>query len=462
MSVSIGVLMMMMLFSAAADQPSINAANGTCCYICRNILECSRGCMGCWKGDSYCSSNEEICRATCGGAWCTGEVPIPPPPIGPTPPLSKPPHEKWNWTKTGIEPGRPTIDGDGVFVTAGNLLPNSLTGWVTRLSLETGKEEWTTNLTRGMEPANVTSYLHQAMSPVVADGHAYVQVDNFVTGPVLHALSVDRGEKVWNLTLGLRVVATGVTAGIGSVYFVRSDGHLVSHSASNGSFQWEFDVGNFSGDLTAPVLFGDVVYKAGTRGLLNKNYVFAVGAKSGSEKWPVSCRAAPWLPRVAVLSSMVIISTTYFDTYNPLPFGEPDGHLEAHDIKSGASRWSIDIPAAIGQPVVLEDDDGTSVVFFTACTKAPVLMILPHWWVGCTVWAVDASVAASSPMDSVLWRYTAPPNVALSNPQVRAGSVFIGTAEFVNGSWPNNTLPNCTWPPTQPLPNCTWPNITDW
>eukprot|EP01062_Namystynia_karyoxenos_P015911 TRINITY_DN15813_c0_g3_i1.p1 TRINITY_DN15813_c0_g3~~TRINITY_DN15813_c0_g3_i1.p1 ORF type:complete len:1367 (+),score=393.26 TRINITY_DN15813_c0_g3_i1:92-4192(+) len=453
---------------------------GTCCYVCSSP-RCDGYCLGCWEPSSFCSDTEEVCQATCGGTWCAkGKSPYIPPRPPPAPALLPEPALRWRRMGGELPAGMPTVVGDSVFLSPGNItftdgLQGSRIGSVHRARLSDGVSLWSSHLEELFEVN--ASFLHQLYRPVYASGFAYVQVDNFLTGPSLFALDVTNGAVAWNVTIEQRLMPTDITAGEDGVFYVTRSGDLVARFAENGTVRW---VHNFGGDFSSPTHLNNVVFKSGESD--KQRYIFAIGARSGSELWAtpsctdVTCgTVSPWGQRVAASGDLVFIATTFFKSATSLPVGQPDGRLQAHSASSGRPKWGIDIAGAISQPVISSDPaDGT--VFFTSCSRQPqhTIPVPPHWWIGCSVWALDMAEDHENPWDAVRWHYRLPPDQAVGLPKVADGVIFLSASRFVNGTLPFETFPSCNWhhntlnctfPTNDPFwQNCTlgqgWPNCT--
>eukprot|EP00756_Hemistasia_phaeocysticola_P026408 Hpha_TRINITY_DN16059_c3_g4::TRINITY_DN16059_c3_g4_i1::g.117207::m.117207 len=445
--------------------PGSTSPGGVCCFVCESA-SCQSTCKGCWESTALCSQSEERCQASCGGTWCpSGSRPvIPPTPSYPAPLLGQP-RQKWE-VETGELPGGvPVVDGQSVYLVPGNLtFSNASSGqWignVIQADLVTGEIGWKRTLKELYEAPNA-SFVHQLYRPVISGDTVYVQVDNFLTGPSLYAMDTVTGKMLWNVTIEQRLMPTSVAAGQGCVYYVTRGGDLVARWKNTGEIRWTLPYG---GDYSAPTHLQDVVFKSGE--LNDQRYVFAISA-GGQELWATqACTnspcgdVSPWGQKVTASGDMVFIGTTYFKTSSHVDTN-PDGRLQAHSAATGHPKWAFDIGGCVGQPVVAEG--GTAgIVVFTSCSTQPqqTLPLPPHWWIGCTVWALDIARDHETAWDAVRWSYRLPEDLAAAEVRSSGDVIFISTSRFVNGSFPPGALPDCKWSRTI---NCTFPeNDTFW
>eukprot|EP00660_Eupelagonema_oceanica_P006117 gene6117-20846_t len=220
--------------------------------------------------------------------------------------------------------------------------------------------------------------------------------------------------------------------------------------------------------------------RPGARG--GPHYLFAVNARNGREMHEWELRTAAWQPSVAASGDVFVLATTfYYEEIRahvpfPVPFGEPDGRLlcKRYDPISASysDLWSLDLPAAIGKPV-LSHHAGRQVVYFTACSQPPSgwffwLPPIAAMWTSCSVWAIDVELASKASVfsreiarEAVLWQYEAPPGLALASLRVAGGAVFVSGTVFENGSAPEpfncSVMRNKTDPKQMPWPKCDWP-----
>eukprot|EP01065_Artemidia_motanka_P040980 TRINITY_DN5236_c1_g2_i1.p1 TRINITY_DN5236_c1_g2~~TRINITY_DN5236_c1_g2_i1.p1 ORF type:complete len:1270 (+),score=379.09 TRINITY_DN5236_c1_g2_i1:300-4109(+) len=458
-------------------------SDGVCCYVCRGA--CGSECLGCWSRNALCSESMERCQASCGGTWCPGSERPKIPPRAPLPtPILDTPAVRWKQDGGSLPSGVPTVSGESLYVVPGNLTfsnktPGVVVGSVHRAKVQTGELEWERPLTELFDSVNA-SFVHQLYRPVVsfpADGEKetiVIQVDNFLTGPSLYTLDAATGSMVWNVTIDQRLMPTGVAAGEGCVYYVTREGDLVARWAANGTMRWKKSYG---GDFSAPTHLKNVVFKSGEFNA--QRYVFAVGEEDGSELWATpSCTdspcgdVSPWGQHVTASGDLVFIATTFFRSSNYID--DPDGRLQAHSAQTGHPKWAFDIDGSVGRPILAEGS-GSGLVVMTSCSTQPQrdIPLPPHWWIGCTVWALDIAQDHETAWDAVRWYFTLPPDLAASEVVSKDGVVFVSTSRFVNGTWPSGALPYCTWAngvnctfpaKDQFWANCTWldgiPNCT--
>ncbi len=191
-------------------------------------------------------------------------------------------------------------------------------------------------------------------SPAIADGVVYV---GSMDGR-LHAIDLATGALRWRFetegsTLDSRdwgfdrrsIQSSPAVVG-GTVYFGSRDGHVYAVDARTGSERWRFDQ-KVSWCITSPAVRDGVVY-AGTS---DGHFVQALDAASGEELWrtPTGGRvfASP-----AVAGETVVV-------------GDQAGTLFALDAATGSIRWRYEVGDAIqssavvaGDLIVVGGDDG--------------------------------------------------------------------------------------------------------
>eukprot|EP01062_Namystynia_karyoxenos_P071090 TRINITY_DN664_c0_g1_i1.p1 TRINITY_DN664_c0_g1~~TRINITY_DN664_c0_g1_i1.p1 ORF type:complete len:1450 (+),score=406.51 TRINITY_DN664_c0_g1_i1:84-4352(+) len=461
---------------------SPGAAPGVCCSLCKMKVvagDCAAagGCLGgCWKPNSFCSWDQTRCNSQCKATWCTPPPADPGRPPPPPPPVSTAPRAVL-WNRTGAGP-RPSISiqGGDLYLSPSDVMlsDTALLPKVHKWALADGRQRWA----RTLPVATSQLQAMQVQPAVIADGSAYVLTARWPIGPNIAALDAATGALRWEVNSTQTLVPTPLTAGAGSVFFLNVTGWLTALHAANGTARWSFRVGSWDGGWdwawTGPQLVGGRIFKPGQ--LQGDNYLFALDPLTGAEQWAMQCPTAAWQPSVAVGGGYAFIATTYY--YHrvlgySLPLGEPDGRIQGFDATGWDiprnPQWNIDLPAALGQPVVwTEPDSGAVVVVFSACSRPPSEWFF--WfptrqalWTNCTVWAVDAAAAAQDTAAAVLWRHQFDELVAVSSITVASGAVFVSGSVFTEGSIPFPV--NCSVSPTAnsssplPDPNCTYP---DW
>eukprot|EP01065_Artemidia_motanka_P010423 TRINITY_DN1551_c2_g2_i1.p1 TRINITY_DN1551_c2_g2~~TRINITY_DN1551_c2_g2_i1.p1 ORF type:complete len:1184 (+),score=319.96 TRINITY_DN1551_c2_g2_i1:116-3553(+) len=450
--------------------PGSDAGGGTdgqCCTLCKmgagtGNCAAAGGCALCWKRSSFCSWGQTRCTTQCKATWCTGPSAELPQPGTQMPLLDSPRPALWNLSaaQAGV-----TVDGTDAYIVSGAPVSPYLVNAtnysvpVSKVSTVTGEVLWNTTVLVG------DAYLAKVDPPAITNSSVLLLTERVPEGPRITALSTDSGRERWHVNLTERLIPTAVSAGEGYVYYLDANGDLVARSAVNGSRVWAKPVGSCSGGVgwawSGPLLAGGRVFKGGRRSdnPTVGNYMFAFEPETGDEEWALHVPTAAWQPSVAFSESpsVILLATTFFyhDLYGiSLPLGEPDGRLQAFDAASSQlpqkTLWSMDLPAAIGTPVMANDPTrGTLVAYFTACSTPPSqwffwLPPLSSLWTGCDIWAVDVRAAADDPFDAVLWRRRVTSNLALASLTVAGGAVFVSGSVF------NTTLP--------PFFNCTAPN----
>lgn len=224
----------------------------------------------------------------------------------------------WEFKAGGAFPSAPAVDGDTVYVGAGD-------GRVYALSLADGKQRWSYDAGEEM-----------GTRPVVAGGAVYVMS----LQDTLFALDARTGEWRWihrreakgiDRGFTIRGAARAVIQG-GLVYGAYSDGFVAALETATGQVRWERSVapaGEYT-DVDGLWAEGDRLYVAAYSGA-----VLALDAASGAQVWSFH---APTVSRVVAGKGLVVaVSASQLVGLSPA---------------TGQPVWSVPLRGAPGAPPV--------------------------------------------------------------------------------------------------------------
>ena len=269
---------------------------------------------------------------------------------------------RWKFATGKPIRAQPTVLGVSVYV-------SSDSGYLYRLKLATGAEQWRANIASEAPPRIPTNQQKTRWdrygSSVVADTeHVYVASRD----KNLYALDIKSGRELWRVPAGDIMTATPVLYG-NLLIFAAFDGKVRAVSASDGAPRWTYDaklaiagdvvlasdrvlVGSRSYDLIAidaktgkemwkhyfwfswiespPNVYHNVIYT----GSSDATNVYSLSLANGSVFWKTAVPGWSW-QRAAVNDQLVVTGTVGQGAYP----GSRSGSLVALDRKNGAIRW---------------------------------------------------------------------------------------------------------------------------
>jgi outer membrane protein assembly factor BamB len=222
-------------------------------------------------------------------------------------------------------------------VIGGHVYVASDSGYLYKLDLSTGIEQWDVRIDTGSEP-RIPSNQEKTRwdrygSSVVTDGkRLYIASRD----KHLYALDMKSGRELWRVAADDIMTATPALFG-DLVIFAAYDGKVRAVSASNGSSRWTYDA-----KLAVP---GDVVV-AGDRVLVgSRSYdLIALDAATGRELWK-TYRWFSWIESPPVVRDGVLYT------------GSSDAtNVYAYNLSDGSLRWKSPVPGYSWQRIAMTDD----------------------------------------------------------------------------------------------------------
>jgi len=182
------------------------------------------------------------------------------------------------------------------------------------------------------------------VTPAIADGIVYVTAYNHSAfhcsyGPALFALNITTGLPIWNTSLpNTNFSRSSPVVGNNLVYVLEANGRVVAHYARNGTVAWSDatmagTLAGWESSNTYPTV--SMALANGTLHVFYYQIWTQYNATTGSPPFP------PVAFAIGATTSPSISRNGKF------LFGADDGSLNAYDIRSGASEWSL----ALGAPV---------------------------------------------------------------------------------------------------------------
>eukprot|EP01063_Lacrimia_lanifica_P026369 TRINITY_DN3545_c0_g1_i1.p1 TRINITY_DN3545_c0_g1~~TRINITY_DN3545_c0_g1_i1.p1 ORF type:complete len:1353 (+),score=300.46 TRINITY_DN3545_c0_g1_i1:149-4207(+) len=437
---------------------------GKCCYLCGDKSE--EQCYGCWDegaDESFCSFSDGRCKDECHGSWRPSDAKTIEDPAQQTALFGGREHVLWELVdgsgQRGIRDGLPAIDAVGEYVYTLSLTlqySNVSAGRVAKTDLWTQETAWVTNLT----DSDGNTPVHMPADILLSGPYVHVVVKNFLVGPLLYTLSADTGDVLSKLYVSTYPTDYTLAAQFPYVYVLAASGNLTCYNGTDGSQVWT----QVAGSDSSPVVVQDgVAYAAGIKNeqMHINRWSADTGENRGAQTLVVPAGMEVRMPSLAVHPSIVLFTKTYFakaEKNTHYDKGQPTGSIYAVQLNGqewGGGWYALDIAGALS-PVALADDNGAVLAIFHSCVNPrSAFDVPPQWWRGCVTWAISLDSSKNDPAGahSVRWRYTHPPDMAISAPRVVAGQVyFAGMTYYEGDDWPQ-----CEFYETHFFPKCFYP-----
>ena len=213
---------------------------------------------------------------------------------------------------------------------AGNvLLAGNQTGRGGLFAVDTvsGKMKWS-NI-----PSFSTGTASLSTPPAVAGGLVIVPYATAYPGAVV-AVSLATGKEVWRGLDPVQGAAVAVNAGL--AYIFAKNGTFYALDAATGREKWKVSLSNRAGCASRPIVRNDVIYFTGNVNAIpdptrpQVNYLFALDARTGQERWRYRAEA-PYVHDGVCLHQPVVTADAIYAT------GER--YLYSIDLLTGRDRW---------------------------------------------------------------------------------------------------------------------------
>ncbi|MGE5590127.1 MAG: PQQ-binding-like beta-propeller repeat protein [Bacillota bacterium] len=208
----------------------------------------------------------------------------------------------------------------------------------------------------------------------------------------LYAVRADKGTQAWVFSTGGAIIS-GPTLANGRLYFGSANGRVYALDAANGRLVWSRATqGSVVG---APLVVGDTVYIGST-----DHNLYALKASDGSERWHFTAGDAIRV-KPAYGRGLVYV-------------GAWDRNLYALDAVTGRVRWT----QALGRDIYYSPSNGSPIYGF-----GRLFVTTPQ-----DAKTGSIGLRALNPDDgTALW--TSSLGTSFSSPQLRAGSLLVGTSD---------------------------------
>jgi outer membrane protein assembly factor BamB len=264
------------------------------------------------------------------------------------------------WCMPAIRPVNPSEGGGApqLAIDAGAVyVGDGLHGFITAFSASDGRQFWQTRAEGGI------------LSLVVADGQVYASSadmsSEFATGHTFSAFDARDGKERWHMQADNGMFYRPAVAD-GVVYVGESGPNnqefLYALNASNGSQRWQIEQqGQGALGFGTPVIVGGVIYVA------DGHNIYALDASNGSRRWSLQEETS------YNLGPVVANGTLYAGS-----FDDPDslGIVFAYNASDGSRRWqSAEFPRpapAYGSPGVAALTAGPDPIIFLSAVNGVV------------------------------------------------------------------------------------------
>ena len=207
-------------------------------------------------------------------------------------------------------------------------------GGIFAVDVLTGKLKWS------FRPSFPSGTASVSTAPAVSDGIVITPFSTAYPGAVV-AVSLATGKELWRGLDPAQGAAVAVSAGV--AFIMTKDGTFYALDAASGRVKWKASFNtNRAGCSSRPIVRDNIVYFTGSAGATpgdaaNKegNYLFALDAGSGQERWRYRA-VVPYVYASACLTQPVVTETTIF--------AAGDNRLYAINRATGRDRWqSIEV-----------------------------------------------------------------------------------------------------------------------
>lgn len=248
-------------------------------------------------------------------------------------PLRTPPVEKLTVNLGFRDWGPATVAGTTIL--AGN---QTNRGGLFAVDLVTGKLKW------NHRPIFSTGTASVSTPPAVSGDIVITPYAAAYPGAVI-AVSLATGKELWRGPDPAQGAAAAVNAGL--AYILGKNGTLYALEAATGREKWKVALSaKRAGCASRPIVRDDTVYLTGSADALPGdaakpagNYLFALDAKTGEERWRYRAEA-PYVHQGVCLGQPVVTADTVF--------GAGEAHLYAVQRTTGRDRWKpIEVRRAV-------------------------------------------------------------------------------------------------------------------